>query len=375
MYLSFFIGTLNIGGAERQLAVLAKGLAEHGHSVTVITIFPGGKIANELSLYPNVKLLSLWSRRGSNLIVRIFQLIISPVILYKSVKESDHIYSMLEISNFIAWLATRFRAKPTLIWGIRSSNMEGHWKMALFDKLCALVSPTVKLVITNSCAGLKCLLNRGYRPQKHLVIHNGIDVNRFQFNKQLRKTMRHEIGVSSGQLLVGIVGRINLMKDHQTFLKAAALVAKEIENIMFVCVGSGADDYVKKLREKSRKLKLENQVIWLSEREDMPAVYNALDMLVSSSYGEGFPNVIGEAMACGVPCVVTDVGDSAMIVGRNECVAPSRDPKKLADAIIALAEKNNFPKHSMEYRKQIIDNFSVEMMVNSTIEHLEKKSC
>jgi len=373
--ISFFIGMLNIGGAERQLVVLAKGLAECGHRVSVFTIFPGGKNADELSQYPDVKLQSLWPNRSSSQIVRIVQLIISPMILRKLVKDSDAIYSMLEITNFIAWLATRFRKKPSLIWGIRSSNMEGHWKMALFDKLCALVSPTISLVVANSYAGLECLLSRGYNPQKHLVIPNGIDTDRFQFDGGLRKKIRQEIGISSDQLLIGIVGRLNLMKDHQTFLSAAALVAKEIADVRFVCVGGGRDDYVKKLQEQSKTLGLDDRVFWLGEREDMRTIYSSLDMLVSSSYGEGFPNVIGEAMACGVPCVVTDVGDSAMIVGCSECVVPPRDPRKLADAIIAVAESSYSSKLSVKYRKQIIENFSVGKMISSTAECFEKKLC
>lgn len=371
MDISFFIGTLNVGGAERQLVVLAKGLAGLGHRVTVITIFPGGQIADELLQSPAVKLLSLWPRRGGNVITRIFQLIISPVVLRRLVKGSDNLYSMLEITNFIAWLATRFEVEPVLIWGIRSSNMEGHWKMAVFDRMCALVSPTVKLLIANSHAGLKCLLKRGYRPQRYLVIPNGIDTNRFQFNEELREKIRSEVGISSDQLLVGIVGRLNPMKDHQTFLRAAALVVKEIENIRFLCVGGGAAGYLNELRALSKKLGLDSQVVWLGERKDMPAIYSSLDLLVSSSYGEGFPNVIGEAMACGVPCVVTDVGDSAKIVGCNNRVVPPCDPKKLANVMIATIKENITSECSMKYRERIIDNFSVQKMIDLTEEQFE----
>ena len=336
MHITFFIGSLNIGGAERQLAVLAKGLAERGHKVKVITIFPGGQIAEDLlscSEGADIGLLSLWPRRGGNIITRILQLMLSPFILRRHTKGSDILYSMLEIANFIAWLDTRFRIKPRLIWGIRSSNMEGHWKMAIFDKFCAMVSPTVGLVIANSNAGLKDMLACGYKPKRHAVIHNGIDTDRFRFNEEWREKLRSEMGIMSHQRLIGIVGRLTPMKDHPTFLRAAALVARDLENVRFVCVGDGPADYAEKLRALSKELGIEERVIWLGARQDMPAVYSALDLLVSSSYGEGFSNVIAEAMACGVPCVVTDVGDSAEIVGDTGAIVEPRNPHTLVRAI------------------------------------------
>ena len=375
MKVILFIGRLGTGGAERQLCVLAKGLATRGHRVTVITIFPGGQIADDLQQVAGVKLLSLWYYQSRNILGRVWQLSTAPLLLNKLVKDSDCLYSMLEITNFIAWLATRFRSKPSLAWGIRSSHMEGHWKMATFDKLCALVSPTVKLLIANSHAGLECLLKRGYHPQKYLVIHNGIDIDRFQFNEKLRKKIRSEVGISSDQLLVGSVSRLTLKKDHQTFLKAVALVAKEIENIRFLCVGDGPDDYVEVLQTLSKKLGLEKQVVWLGERKDMPAIYSSLDLLVSSSsYGEGFPNVIGEAMACGVPCVVTDVGDSSEIVGCDDYVVSPNNPEILACSIILALKKKYDHDSPMLWRERVEEKFSVRAMVDLTEKKLEEIS-
>ena len=170
----------------------------------------------------------------------------------------DCLYSMLEITNFIAWAATRFNQNISLIWGIRSSNIEGHWKMALFDKLCVFISPSVKLLIVNSHAGLESLVKRRYRPQKHAVIPNGIDTKIFRFSEESRSKIRHELGVSINQPLAGLVARLNPMKDHPTFLKAAAIVAKEVIDIRFLCIGGGPNIYKERLHALTKELGLKD---------------------------------------------------------------------------------------------------------------------
>lgn len=371
MKILFFIGTLATGGAERQLSVLAKGLSRCGHQVSVVTLFPGGKIADDLKQEPRVKLISLWSFRSHNTIIRLFQLATAPLILYRLIGNEDCLYSMLEATNFIAWLATRFKKNTCLIWGIRSSNMEAHWKMALFDKFCALVSPSIKLLIANSHAGLKCLLRRGYCPQKAMVIPNGIDTEKFQYNEVSRRTIRNELGVSLNQPLVGIVGRLNPMKDHLTFLNAAALVAKEIEDVKFLCAGGGSGEYVEKLYALTKKLGLIDRVIWLGDRSDIVPIYSALDILVSSSsYGEGFSNVIGEAMSCGLPCIATDVGDSAKVVGVSTLIIEPRNPEVLSEAICKVIENNENINWHVISRDRIINNFSIEQLIQLTEQEL-----
>ena len=129
--------------------------------------------------------------------------------------------------------------------------------------------------------------------------------------------MRLEWGIAECEKLIGQVGRLDPMKDHSTFLKAAALLAHERKDVRFVCVGEGPTGYRDELYSLAKTLGLASRLIWAGSRRDMPAVYNAFDVAVSSSrWGEGLPNVIAEAMACGVPCVVTDVGDSAFVVDK-----------------------------------------------------------
>lgn len=375
MNISFFIGTLATGGAERQMSELARGMVEYGHTVKVVTLFSGGQISRELNMVPGIELISLWPHKSRNIIVRMFQLAAAPLILRRSIENRGCLYSMLEVTNFIAWLATRFKRNTCLIWGVRSSNMEGHWKMAIFDKLCAFVSPNIKLLIANSHSGLECLLKRNYRPQKYMVIPNGIDTERFQRIEGSRRRVRHELGVSLDQPLVGIVGRLNPMKDHSTFLSAAALVAKEVGDVKFLCVGGGADDYAEKLRVLTKELGLENRVIWLGDRSDIVCIYSALDILVSSSsYGEGFPNVVGEAMSCGLPCVVTDVGDSVWIVGDRTRVVKPRNSKRLAEAICKTLQRKEEVSWTEISRARIEEKYSLKKLVDLT-ERTMRRSC
>lgn len=367
----FLIGTLNTGGAERQLSVLAKGLSGRGHKVRVVTLFPGGKVADDLGQGHRVELISLWPYKSRFIIVRLFQLAAAPLILRRLIGSADCLYSMLEVTNFIAWLATRFKRNAFLTWGVRSANMEGHWKMALFDKLCALVSPSIKLLIANSHAGLECLLKRGYHPHKHTVISNGIDTSRFQYNEESRRKIRHELGVSVNQPLVGTVARLNPMKDHPTFLKAAALVMEKRADVRFVCAGGGVGRYADELHALAYELGLKGRVLWLGDRSDVVDIYSGLDVLVSSSsFGEGFPNVVGEAMSCGVPCVVTDVGDSARIVGETGRVVPAGDVSCLALEILAVLDQlaHGVTSNGL-MRKRIEEKYSVKNLLDQT-EHL-----
>jgi glycosyltransferase involved in cell wall biosynthesis len=155
------------------------------------------------------------------------------------------------------------------------------------------------------------------------------------------------------------------MKDHPNFLNAAALLAKKRKETRFVCVGGGPDDYQASLHRLARSLGLEERLLWVGIREDMPAVHNALDVAVSSSsYGEGSSNVIGEAMACGVPCVVTNVGDSAWVVGDTGMVVPPKNPVALMNAIDrSLDEPLCSPA---QIRRRIVERLSVETLVVDT---------
>jgi glycosyltransferase involved in cell wall biosynthesis len=173
----------------------------------------------------------------------------------------------------------------------------------------------------------------GYRGEKSQVITNGFDTSQFAPSPQARAAVRAELGMRDDQFLIGLVGRFHPMKDHLNFLRAAALLSEDNGAAQFLLAGREVDNGNQTVRRLLGKWNLEGRVHLLGERADTHNLIAALDVCsLSSSYGESFPLVVGEAMACGVPCVVTNVGDAAELVGTTGIVVPPRNPEALAQA-------------------------------------------
>ncbi len=157
--------------------------------------------------------------------------------------------------------------------------------------------------------------------------------------------------------IVGNISRFDPIKNHKMFLKAASTVAAERPDVRFVCVGHGKESYLQELKQLSRTLGLENKVHWIQAHSDVRAIYNAIDVFCSSSLTEGFPNVIGEAMACGRHCVVTNVGDSALVVGDTGIVVPPDNAQALS---AGLLDRLKAPETlNLRARQRILENFTV----------------
>jgi glycosyltransferase involved in cell wall biosynthesis len=213
----------------------------------------------------------------------------------------------------------------------------------------------------------------GFPKNRMVVIPNGIDTERFCPEPEARQRVRAEWGVAEDEKLIGLVGRLDPMKDHPTFLRAASLLSQERDDVHFVCVGDGPAGYRRELHVLTENLGLVQHLTWAGVREDMSAVYNALDIVTSSSaYGEGFSNVVGEAMACGVPCVATDVGDSAWIVGDQRLVVPPSNPEALAARWQDVIDKASEAQSSigLNLRERVVHNFSLDHMIERTIKVL-----
>lgn len=375
MHLTFFIGTLETGGAERQLAQLACGLAQRGHTVSLVTIYPGGQNWEWVQNCPSVRLQALYAKKASHMLLVGWQLAWAFWGLRHILRQEqpEVLYSALYLSNFMAWLASRNLDTVKLVWGIRASNLTLNWKRRVPFYLCQWVSVSVPLLIANSKVGLAYHEAKEYGGRQHLVISNGINTERFRPCPEEGSRVRQEWNISEQEILVGLVGRLDPMKDHPTFLRTVAQVIRERNDVRVVCVGNGPAAYRQELQALGRELGLTEQLIWAGSRSDMPAIYNALDIACSSSaYGEGFPNVIGEAMACGVPCVVTDVGDSAWIVGDTGIVVPPGDSELLAIGIqqlLTILKKDGQDK-AIKVRERIETNFSLNKLVDSTDETL-----
>ncbi|BDM78690.1 hypothetical protein AM10699_15590 [Acaryochloris marina MBIC10699] len=206
----------------------------------------------------------------------------------------------------------------------------------------------------------------GYATQKSCVIPNGFDTSLFVPSAEKRNAFRNELNLTEAETVIGIAARYHPMKDHHNFLTAAALLVPKFPNVHFVLVGDGVDESNTTLTELVKTARLQQHVHLLGKRIDMPNIFAALDILTSASaYGEAFPLVVGEAMSCQVTCVVTDVGDSAFLVGDTGIVVPTKDPESLANSWSTLITRTPEQRFLMgkAARQRILDSFSLESIV------------
>jgi glycosyltransferase involved in cell wall biosynthesis len=226
----------------------------------------------------------------------------------------------------------------------------------------------VDLVIFNSSAGLDSHARVGLRARRMEVVRNGFDVDRFHPEPALGAALRQEWGVPAGAPLIGIVGRLQPVKDHPTFLRAAARVAAARPDAWFVCVGDGPEDYKAALQAQAGSLGLGGRVLFPGACGRMPAAYNALTGFCLASREEGLPNVLGEAMACGVPCASTRVGDAELLLGPLGRTVPPGDAAALAGALIELLDLDADARaaRGLALRRRICDTFSVDALARTT---------
>ncbi|MFZ1752678.1 MAG: glycosyltransferase [Caldilineaceae bacterium] len=363
MHILFLSRSLHRGGAERQLVTLANGLSQRGHTVSIALFYAGGPL--EADLQPAITLHHLGKTGRWDLISfgwRLLQLVrrLRP----------DVLHSYMAIPNNMAILLKVFAGRVRVVWSIRSAFMDvqKYGKVAQASYwLERKLSRFADAIIFNSHAGKLNALHNGFSARHTHVIPNGIDVDRFLPSPTTRQETRTAWGVDKSHLLIGVVARLDLMKDHPTFLSAAALLVQAFPQARFACVGGGPVAYQQQLQQMAADLGIAQYVSWIEAQSDMPAVYSALDILCSASYGEGFSNVIAEAMACGVPCVVTDVGDSAWIVGDTGEVVPAQDAHALAAGLQrALNALQTDPGRGQKARQRIQEIASIGSLLDAT---------
>jgi glycosyltransferase involved in cell wall biosynthesis len=264
-----------------------------------------------------------------------------------------------------------------VVWGVRNmapelaSSQDRLVKIINRLGLRKWLSAKVDLIIANSQAGYRSFAACGYAVQRMIVVPNGIDTERFSpAAKERGELLCQKWTGRKNQTLIGIAGRIVPRKGHLTFLKAAALLTDVFPDVRYVCVGSGPETYMSELHKLSQELGIADKVVWAGWEHDMPAAYNALTIanMITEEEQEGFPNVVGEAMACGVPCVVTDVGDAAFIVDDIGNVVPVKDPASLARAweqflTMPEAERRDLGQRA---RQRIEENFTISLLVQRT---------
>jgi glycosyltransferase involved in cell wall biosynthesis len=274
--------------------------------------------------------------------------------------------------NLMASMATlALRQKPPVLWNIRQTIYDlrrERWLTAKLIRFGSRLSSGPAAIIYNSQTSAHQHEELGYRAEKRVVIPNGFDCQVLRPDEAARRAVRTELGITDDTVLIGLVARYHPMKDHVGFFKAAARVVQSHPQTRFVLAGAGVSSTQSELIKGIQQNELGDRVILLGERSDIPRLNNAFDIGCSASaWGEGFSNSIGEAMACGVPCAVTDVGDSAYIVANSGFVAPPRAPEALANAIGRLIEIGRSGRQQLgaKARQRIETEFSLSSIVQN----------
>ncbi|AFL69154.1 glycosyltransferase [Sulfurospirillum barnesii] len=354
------IRSLNLGGAERQFIELVKQIDKTKFDIYVCTMY-GGILEDEVKKIPAITYINL-EKKGRYDVLSFF-------IRYRAYLASIHpdvIYSFLPEMNLFSFTCKPLHTK--IIWGFRASNMDfkqyGLMAKWLFF-LQKILSKRVNCIITNSYASQRFHTQEGFMMEQSCVIPNGIDTQRFCPNALKTVTCKKQYGVGHGQIIVGLVARIDVMKGHEIFVRVAKKLLEENERFCFVAIGSG-DEAIKQACQSILGQDHQARFIWLDAVENIEDYYVGLDICCSTSlFGEGFSNVIAEAMGCEVPCIVTDVGDSKMIVGEWGIVIPPNDEEALYDAILQMASMER-AQMAKESRKRVENYFSLSEMAMRT---------
>ncbi|MHC8598989.1 glycosyltransferase [Arenicellales bacterium IMCC55707] len=366
MNILFFIRSLGSGGAERQLVNLAIGLKSRGHEISVVTMYSGGVFEDLLSAN-NISTYCLEKARRWQ--------ILSPLIrLQKILKivQPDIIHSYGPETNVFLVLQRLFFKRYLLVWGVRVAGlprkMYGQFESILYWFECRW-SRVPDLVISNSEAGKNLSIKDGFDKSCIRVIQNGIDTDEYQPNSGMRNAFRAKMELTPETKVIGIVGRIDPQKDHQTFIEAVSLLPEHQKmEVAIICVGYRNEQETLALRKLVKSLGLEKNFIWLKRESSVVTVLNGLDILVSSSISEGFSNAIAEGLAVGLPCVVTDVGDSKLIVSEYGFVVPPKDSQALSDGISQMLQDSRLRSDafSKAARNHIVRRFSIDTLVSNT---------
>ena len=359
---------LQTGGAERMLARLVCRMDPSRFSNTVISMTGADTVGAEL-VASGIPTLSLGMRRGTADPLGLMRLIdilqkIRPHILQTWLYHAD----------LMGTIAGRLTATPKVVWNIRCSDMDMHNYSRLSRRIPGLLAKLSRFpatVVVNSACGQATHQKYGYQPRSWSLIPNGFDTERFRPDPDARAWLRQHLGMTGDELIIALPARFDPMKDHMTFLAAAANLAAKDDRIRFLLIGRGLSDNNPQISRRVAACGLGDRVRLLGERSDMPRMLAGADIVtLSSAFGEGFPNILGEAMACGTPCVSTDVGDAAAIIADTGITVPSRDPTALSLGWQRLIDTGAETRAALgrQGRERILSRYALPVIIDQYAE-------
>ncbi|WP_205694454.1 glycosyltransferase family 4 protein [Crenobacter cavernae] len=382
MKIVLIITGLNTGGAEMMLLKLLERIDRHRFEPYVISLSGEGEIGPRIrALGITVEALGMRPGRPSPFAF------ISLVRRLRALRP-DAVHTWMYHADLLGGIAARMARIKAVGWGIHHNNLSPQLNKRstlMVVTVCAWLSGLLPVRIQCCSESSRQVHARfGYDLDKLSVIPNGFDLSHFYPNAVAREVIRTELALPSHTLLVGLIGRYDPQKNHAGFFQAAARLHAKMPGVHFVLAGKGIDEHNIEMMEQIKRAGVVSVIHLLSIRKDIPRLMAALDVLASSSDGEAFPNVLGEAMACGVPCVVTDVGDSASIVGDTGRVVAPGDMAGLAAEIEELLMLSVEARHALgeKARARVAEHFHIEQVVRryesfyvELAKQGEKRSC
>lgn len=358
------IPSLQKGGAESALTKICLKNPQNHKIICLINEGSNGEILRNAGV--EIKILGI--KRGGYNILSLYQ-------LFKAIKSKkpDIIQTWMYHSDLYAGILAKLSGHKKIVWNIRHTQLSlktAKKSTILIAKISAKISKHLpNKIIVCAYASAKWHQKFGYDSSKMTVINNGYDFSVFKPCLHTRKKSRLALGINEDQFIVGMVANYKPEKNHSNLINALSEISKS--NLSITCLLAG-DNLTKKntvLMKKIRDLHLEKNILLLGSVSDIPEIMNTLDLHVLSSWSEGFPNVLAEAMACGTPCITTDVGDARLIVGDTGWVIPSSDSSALAKSIkSALEERNKYPFAWEERQKlaraRVLKKFSIKKMIS-----------
>lgn len=351
---------LNVGGAELMLKRLIESqlkCPEYEHSVISLTDI--GVIGPQLQAQ-GISVSSVGMRNLLGIPKTLG-------ILYRTVRQRrpDIVQTWMYHADLLGGLAARAAGVRNVIWGIRTTDLGkgGKRSTQLIRKLCAYLSSCLPAkIICAAEASRIAHVQIGYDSSRMEVIPNGFDLNRLAATGEQRDAIRRSFSIAEGQIVIGSLGRFNPVKDQANFIAATGVLAKRYPTLRFMMVGRGLEDDNQILKGLLDSTGCSDRYILMGERNDVPACLISMDIYCLHSRTEGFPNVLGEAMAVGVPCVATDVGDAAILLGGNGIVVPPQDSEALAEGLEQMVKLSQEARAKLaEHGKaRIFDEFTLE---------------
>lgn len=378
-YVLHVIVSLRTGGAELALASLIEKIGKDRQSHRVVTL--SSKLGSEKNILDRLR------HAGADVTClpksKFFSFLGTVAKLRRLIRAEspDVVHGWMHHGNLAATIATFRRTKSKHIWAIHQSfNGFSYEKLSarVGIRLAAWLSGRPNKIIYVSSLSAAQHAAIGFNETKAVLITNGVDCDRFRPDEEAGQRLRKELGLPEHHPVVGLVARYHPMKDHSLFLEAAAEVLKITPEAHFVLVGSNIESSNLELYAKVEEKGLTDKVHLLGNRLDMESVYNSFDIVVlSSRWGEAFPLVLCEAMACGVPCVSTDVGDCASIIGDSDRVVPPADSKALALAIIRILSLDPSDREKLKdgVRRRVVSKFGIDTMAQKYLELYDEVAC